>query len=295
MKICPLCNARFRISVSSCPLCRQNLLMLKNDEEGAPGRPGTGFRPEYFAELAQLEASSFWFQSRNRLLIWALGRYFPLAESFLEVGCGTGFVLEGIEAAFPRLAVFGAETYTDGLVYAANRLKRGGLFHRDVRELAFKEMFDVVGAFDVLEHLKEDAEALERIYGVVRPEGGIMVTVPQHPWLWSRQDEFACHVRRYRAGELKARLAAAGFEMVRLTSFVSLLLPLMLLSRLQKAAPTSNADPMTELKISPFINRFFKAILNIERRAISAGLSFPAGGSLLAVAKKTSSPKYESL
>jgi hypothetical protein len=49
-----------------------------------------GFKPEYFSNLARLEEGNFWFRARNRLIQWALGNYFPHADSFFEIGCGMG-------------------------------------------------------------------------------------------------------------------------------------------------------------------------------------------------------------
>lgn len=247
-----------------------------------------GFKPGYFAQLATLEASNFWFRSRNRLIILALERYFPEARNFFEIGCGTGFVLSGIENKFPHLSFFGSEVSSTGLAYAGRRLKRAELFQMDARQIPFADEFDVIGAFDVLEHIKEDEQVLRQIYKAVNPGGGVILTVPQHPFLWSHQDDYACHVRRYRARELRARVKRAGFKMVKMTSFVSLLLPIMILSRLMKRNPALEYDPMSELKINPLINTLFEKILDLERWMILLGLSFPAGGSLLLIGHKVS-------
>jgi hypothetical protein len=51
-----------------------------------------GFETKAFTQLVTLEGNNFWFVSRNRLIVWALQRYFPQAKNFLEIGCGTGFV-----------------------------------------------------------------------------------------------------------------------------------------------------------------------------------------------------------
>ena len=61
----------------------------------------------------------------------------------------------------------------------------------------------------------------------LRPGGGFFVTVPQHPALWSPQDEHAHHVRRYGGRDLRRQGRGGGFEVLRMTSFVSLLLPMM--------------------------------------------------------------------
>jgi len=289
MKICVACGAKFDSAGWQCPLCQDTPECIEGYPAFSPelATASNGFKPNYFAQLATLEASNFWFRSRNRLIIWALERYFPKAGNFFEIGCGTGFVLSGIESKFPHLSLFGSEIYSAGLAYAGRRLKRAELFQMDARQIPFADEFDVIGAFDVLEHIKEDEQVLRQIYQAVRPGGGVILTVPQHPLLWSHQDDYSCHVRRYRARELKTKVEAAGFRVVKITSFVSLLLPIMIISRLKKRNPALEYDPMSELKINPLINTLFEKVLDLERWMILLGLSFPAGGSLLLIACKS--------
>jgi len=245
-----------------------------------------GFQAHHFAELAQAEAGNFWFRSRNRLIIWALQHFFPKARNFLEIGCGTGFVLSGVAEANPRLEVSGSEIHSAGLNYAADRIKHAVLFQMDARKIPFESEFDVIGAFDVLEHIEEDEKVLAEIFHAVLPGGGLILTVPQHRFLWSQQDEYAYHVRRYEAKELSNKVEKAGFQVERSTSFVSLLLPLMFLSRLSKRKPVENYDPTQEFQINGLLNGILEAVLDLERMIIRTGFSFPAGGSRLLVARK---------
>lgn len=245
-----------------------------------------GYEASFFPQIAPLEAKNFWFRSRNSLIIWALQRYFPRIRTFLEIGCGTGFVLSGIEQAFPKLTLYGSEIFTAGLDFAAQRLSRAKLFQIDARKIPFENEFNVIGAFDVLEHIKEDSTVLAQMYQATTVHGGIILTVPQHPWLWSQADDYAHHVRRYRVQDLKAKVERAGFKIVRMTSFVSLLLPLMIISRLQQRQSNPEYDFTSELKISGWINAILHSVLSLERTLIQLGISFSAGGSLLLVAKK---------
>jgi hypothetical protein len=70
-----------------------------------------------------------------------------------------------------------------------------------------------------------------------------------------------------------------------MSSFVSLLLPLMMVSRLARRAPAADYDPLAELKVASWLNRTLEQVLDFERLLIRAGLDFPAGGSLLVVAR----------
>jgi SAM-dependent methyltransferase len=241
------------------------------------------FQPHYFAQLAQLESRNFWFRARNRLIVWALERHFAGARSLLEVGCGTGFVLAAIAAARPDLALAACEVHSEGLAFAARRVPQARFYQSDARGIAFEGEFDAVGAFDVLEHITEDEEVLRAMHRALRPGGGVLLTVPQHPALWSMQDEYAGHRRRYTRSGLAAKLSAAGFTDIHGTSFVSLLLPVMALARWRKRRA---ADPFDELRIGGIANLLLEKVLDVERGLIQLGVAFPFGGSLLLVARK---------
>jgi SAM-dependent methyltransferase len=156
----------------------------------------------------------------------------------------------------------------------------------DARRIPFREEFDVIGAFDVLEHIKEDEDVLTQMYQATRSGGGILITVPHHPFLWSASDDFARHARRYKTRELTNRVRKAGFEVLRVTSFVSFLLPLLALSRFKQRVSKQAFDPSAEFNINSSINNALEKILEAERTLIRSGLSFPVGGSLLLVGRR---------
>lgn len=288
MKLCLACSAQHGADVWRCPACGATPAIVDGYPAYAPelAHVNAGFNPEVFEELARLEADHFWFRARNRLIIWALNTYFTNAKSFLEVGCGTGFVLSGVARARPDLAVYGSEIYARALPIAAQRAPRATLFQMDARVLPFAEEFDVIGAFDVLEHIEEDEEVLHQIYRGTRTGGGIVLTVPQHPFLWSAADENAHHVRRYVAKELVQKVQRAGFEVLMNTSFVSTLAPLMIATRLLGRGWRSSQDALAELRIRGVLNRVLEYILDTECGMIRAGVRLPIGGSLMLVARK---------
>jgi SAM-dependent methyltransferase len=288
MKLCSSCNNPFDYASRQCPFCFYEPKRMGGHLAFAPelAEKSEGFAANRFAPLAEKEAGNFWFRSRNRLLVWALQRYFPEAENFMEIGCGTGFVLSGIRRALPELALCGSEIFTEGLTFAAERLPGIELFQMDARRIPFREEFDVIGAFDVLEHIEEDETVLLQMFQATNPGGGIILTVPQHHFLWSVVDDYSFHKRRYTRKELVKKLRRAGFKIVRVTSFVSLILPFMMLSRLKSQRSKDDFDPLAELEIGHHLNLALEKIMGVERSLIEGGVSFPAGGSLLAIAMR---------
>jgi SAM-dependent methyltransferase len=287
MRRCIECAARFEGTRNwACPTCGFSPRSLGSVLSFCDPLGADGFEPEAFDRLALLEQASFWFRSRNDLLIWSMRRYFPRAQSLLEIGCGTGFVLNGLDMALPELRVAGAELHAAGLQYASRRLAGVDLFQFDARSIPFAEEFDVIGAFDVLEHIDEDEQVLAEMRAAVRPGGGVLVTVPQHPWLWSASDDYAKHQRRYRRSELLRKVTAAGFTVRRITSFVSLLLPAMIASRMGSWMTSRAYDPGAEHAAAQRASKLLEHIGTFERSLITRGVDLPVGGSLLLVASR---------
>ena len=289
MKKCLACGSTYPSAESRCRSCGAK----PDDQNGftayapALAQEGGGFKAAFFADLARLEAGNFWFRSRNHLIIWALGKYGEKFSSFLEIGCGTGYVLSGIAKAYPGAQLHGSEIFTAGLAFAAARELTIDLMQMDARNIPFVDEFDAIGAFDVLEHIEEDERVLEQMRQALKPRGAMLLTVPQHAWMWSPIDDYSCHVRRYSAKEIHAKVKAAGFEILRSTSFVSSLLPAMFVSRLaQKRTPMKGPNGTDELRISPWLNRLFEKVLDAEIAMIRCGVNFPLGGSRLIAARK---------
>ncbi len=291
MKICINCNFRFERPDWCCPRCGYQPDQTLGYPQFAPewAQNAEGFDASYFAELFRYESGNFWFESRNALIIWAIQKYFAQAQQFMEVGCGTGFVLRGLHQAIPSLQLAGSEIFNEGLKIIGQRVPSAALYQMDILKIPFENEFDVLGAFDVLEHIPDDEGALGQLYQAVKPKGGIVLTVPQHPRLWSAFDTYAHHQRRYTRTELTQKVERAGFQVRFVTSFVSFLLPAMLLSRMRNKEPSSGYDVFAEFRIHALPNRILKEVLSVERFFIEHSVSMPAGGSLLLVAARNAS------
>jgi SAM-dependent methyltransferase len=244
-----------------------------------------GYDPSLFSPLAQVEDSSFWFRARNRLIVDFTSRYSHHGQSFLEVGCGTGYVLAALVNDCGFVGT-GTELLEEGLVHARLRLPTSTLMQLDATRMTFNQEFDFVGAFDVIEHITDDIAALGGLYQAVRPGGYLIITVPQHRWLWGPSDEEAHHVRRYRRRELVSRVRSAGFIDLRCTSFVSLLLPVMVLARLKGRVFGNKSRTIEELTPPGMVNRAFEYCMSAERQLLRTGINLPVGGSLILIAQR---------
>lgn len=284
MKICLGCDARFDRTGWTCPSCGFSP-RVGEIVEFPTEHLGEALDDRSFGDLHRVEAGSFWFRSRNRLIAWALRTYFADARTFLEIGCGTGFVLQGLRRAFPSLALSGAELGKKGLAVAHQRVPDAALYALDANRLPFEAEFDVIGAFDVIEHVDDDRGVLAQLHRVLRPSGGLILTVPQHRWLWSPADDYSGHRRRYERGPLGEMLRRVGFRVLRSTSFISLLLPVLAMSRLAQRRRRAY-DPLAEYHASAPVDTLLEGVQSMEATAIAHGLSFPLGGSLLFVARR---------
>lgn len=243
------------------------------------------FPESSFSYLAACESTHWWFRARSKLILWALRRNSRNTGKMLEVGCGTGFVTKAIASAFPDIQLEASEFFEQGLRLARARVPRCSFFQLDILKMHIDSAYESIGCFDVLEHIQADELALQKLYCALKPDGILIITVPQHKWLWSSTDVHARHARRYTSRELRRKVLDAGFTVRYKTSFVSLLLPVMALSR--AAAGSKNYDPDKEFKISSFLNYMLNLTMELEFLFIRLGIRFPLGGSLLLVAKKS--------
>jgi SAM-dependent methyltransferase len=245
----------------------------------------SGYDPDLFDRIAAAEERSFWFRARNALIAQLVSEVARPGDRFLEIGCGTGYVLQTLVRQC-GLQATGGELFAEALEHAQRRVPEAELVQLDARTMSYEAEFDLAGAFDVLEHIDDDLAALRGLQRAVRPGGHVFLTVPQHRWLWSAFDEHARHVRRYRRSELLERVRQAGLTPVRVTSFVTILLPVMALSRWRRRGSPRAYDPVAELSLPRPIDRLLEAVLDIERRLIRRGADLPAGGSLVLVARR---------
>lgn len=255
------------------------------------------FDPSFFPTLAAIEERHFWFQGRNRVIAAAVApllKDFPSDCRLLEVGCGTGLVLQLLRRLSAGGVVLGMDCHADALSWAR---RRSGcpVVCGDLMRPPLEGGFDLVGAFDILEHLDDDRAGLSALAGLVRPGGAVVITVPADGSLWSYFDESSRHRRRYEVPELHEKLESAGLRVEYLTEFMMALYPLVWLGRRLRGwrrpraaasrAKRARALAESELQVRPWLNGALERLLSVEARAIVARRRLPWGTSILAVAR----------
>ena len=188
----------------------------------------------------------------------------------------------------------GCDAYPHGLAVARGRL-RAPLVLIDLEgtpPLAHGQ--SMLGCFDVLEHLDDDAATLAWAYSVLAPGGVLVLTVPAHPFLFDEMDEIAHHRRRYRRCELASKLREAGFEIRHLAHFMALLVPFLVAGRaLGRLLPKASFSPArrrdAELAVVPGVNAVLLLALRVEN-ILGRWVRWPFGTSLVAVAVRPEAP-----
>jgi SAM-dependent methyltransferase len=255
------------------------------------------YDPAYFERLFSIEDRHFWFRARNLVIGTVVGQITATAAPgyrMLEVGCGTGKVLKMLEETCSDGTVVGMDLFGEGLAFARERTSCA-LVQGDVNRPPFGGSFDIIGAFDVLEHLPDDVRVLRNISSMLTPGGALILTVPAHRSLWSYFDEASHHRRRYEEKQLKRKLEAAGYRLEYLTQYMAAILPLVWLgrrlaaitARMRRRGPR-DADALAneELRVIPVANGALSWILAQERLIIARRRRLPVGASLLAVARR---------
>jgi len=235
--------------------------------------------------------TSFWVRSRNRLFKSIVKRFLAndRKTKLLEIGCGNGGFIKTITED-KNIEVTGSEIYVKGLSYAKKSLPDVNFIQFDVSQGVLGETYDMILAFDVLEHIEKDIDAMSNIKNMLSVGGKLIVSVPQHMFLWSSLDEIVKHKRRYSRSDMLEKLTACGLEISYCTSFVFALFPLMVVSRIfdRKGTNSRSDEAAFERKVSfsGVLNWMFDKVMQIDEFLIRAGASLPFGGTLVVVAKR---------
>jgi SAM-dependent methyltransferase len=243
---------------------------------------------EEYARLDETEHRHWWFAAAHALVIATLrDQPAKVALPVLDAGCGTGGLLARLEAGFPGRPLMGVDIAAAALACA--RVKtRASLARASVAALPFPDrVFGAVVSVDVLCHRAVDPDcALREFHRVLVPGGTLTLNMPAHRWLHAVHDDRVHNRSRYALKEIRAMLAAAGFETIDAHHWNSLLFPALLLQR-KVLAPLARGPRRSDVAPVPApLDLCLRAAMAVERGMLRAGLRLPFGGSILAVARK---------
>lgn len=239
---------------------------------------------DYGREYAELYARHWWWRAREAILLDRLRRLdLPRSANILDVGCGDAVF-------FPALSQFGAVRgiEIDRSLVRPDNPYRDAIHHAPLGDAEYADWrFDLITALDVIEHIENDAAAIENLVAMLRPGGFLVLTVPAFMLLWDAHDERNCHYRRYRREGLRELLAPHG-ELRELRYLFHGLFFAKAAFRLVNGA---SGGRLRQHAVPPRpVNWAMQALCRAENRLLGP-LGIPFGTSVLAVLQRTAAER----
>jgi SAM-dependent methyltransferase len=202
----------------------------------------------------------------------------PEHAEILDFGCGDGL-------SFSVLSKFGRVRGIEpnqGLI-RTDKPERQAIYSEPLGSSTYSRWkFDLITAFDVLEHIEDDRKAFDALLAMLAPNGFLVLTVPAFMCLWDQHDEVNQHFRRYTAKTLNELVCGTGRCIELRYMFAATFLPKFLISRWNgKQSATINQAAVPP----PLVNRLLKFAFDWEERLLRP-LRPPFGTSLLAVVQR---------
>jgi len=234
-----------------------------------------------YQQMAELDDRHWWYRGRRKIIADLIRRYarVPADAHILEIGCGTGHNLAML-AGFGH--VDGLELDDEARTMSEKRLGRS-ILSSPLPELAdvADRHYDLIGAFDVIEHIDDDSAAIASVARKLKPGGKFVMTVPAHQWMWTAHDVVNHHKRRYSRRGLKALFEQSPMKLEKIGYFNSLLFPLAIAER---AASRLRGKEDGDVRLPPApLNGALEAVFSAERHLVGR-LPLTPGLSLFAVA-----------
>lgn len=237
---------------------------------------------DYTRKMADLQTHHWWYEGR-RIILASLIKNLDLAvrATILEAGCGPGANLEML-ACFGKVKAFEPDVFSVSHAEKISKLevKTGSL----PSPIPYAEQFDLICAFDVIEHIDDDLAALRALGEKIKPGGHALFTVPAHMWLWSEHDDINHHKRRYTLKQFRNVLELAGYRVDKISYYNMWLFPLAASVRLtKKLFGIKDHDDMQ--MPSTFANKALCRLFSSEHYLLKR-FNLPFGLSIIAQCRK---------
>jgi SAM-dependent methyltransferase len=233
-----------------------------------------------------LEEGYWWFVGRRAIIESILRRFVRHTHIAVDVGCGSGRNMLLLSRYSDLVMGFDCSPAALGLA-AARGLPVACADGQSI-PLADSSV-NLLGAFDVLEHVDDDIRTLSELHRVLQPGGFLLVTVPAYRFLWSEHDEALMHRRRYSATELHVKLARFRFQVLKRSYAVFFpFFPIVFYRLFRGLFPKDPFAPRASYVILPgFVNNLIVALLRVEAWLMGA-INLPWGSSIVVLARKVS-------
>lgn len=238
----------------------------------------------YYNDYFYLERENWWFKVRASIIFDHLRKSVPSKQlNILNVGAATGHTSVLLEE-------FGQVTSIeyDPECFDFTKEKLGiNIINASATALPFDdETFDLVCAFDVIEHIEEDALAVSEMGRVCKKGGILCLTVPAFMGLWSKHDDINQHFRRYILADLVPLFDELNGKVNYSTYFsTNLFVPLYVFRKLTRVIPEKwirkdAGSDFTIIARENKLNGILYWLFNLERYWLRK-YSFPFGSSIL--------------
>ncbi|GHJ43911.1 methyltransferase [Catellatospora sp. TT07R-123] len=206
----------------------------------------------------EVENAHWWYRERRAIIARELRRIGTPGKA-IEIGASGGGNSQTLRDMGWDVLV--TEYIQEGVEIARERGFTA--IQADARDLPLDdESFDLLVAFDVLEHIEEDHQAAAEIRRILRPGGTALIAVPCDMALWSKHDVATGHFRRYDRDSLRKLLEGAGMVVETLWSWNVLLRPVVKMRR-KNASDEQNEHDI--VAVPPLVNFALSVIIKIER------------------------------
>lgn len=236
----------------------------------------------------ELEDASFWFRHRNAVIVSLVDRLSPNGAIF-DVGGGNGYVSRGLQRAGFESVLLEPGS---GALHARSR-GLDHVIHATLEDAGLRDgSVPSFGLFDVLEHIDDERRFLRRLHRSLAPGGRLYLTVPAYQGLWSRDDDFAGHFRRYTTNSLARALSESGFRVRYTTYMFAFLVPAIFALRAVpswfgiRPAATLASSKREHREIGGIGGALLNGLLSRELRCIRSGGRVAIGSSCVAVAER---------
>ncbi len=237
-----------------------------------------------FIQLQNQQNLHFWYKARKNLIFNLLNFEFKNCEQnklILNIGCGTGTELE-------ILKKFGQVIGLDNNLDAIKLIQKQNykIITADIEKYNLQNnYYDAICCFDVLEHLRNDQTTLKNIFKSLKKDGFFFFTIPAYQCLFGPHDIYMSHYRRYSKKNILQKLEKAGFQIIKLNYWNSILFPIIFIIRIIKKYIKKETESETKI-LNKNLNELLFRILNFENKFIYWNVPILFGLTVYGIAKK---------